>query len=102
MDVVHQECNRGNRIRVDVLPFVLALLPQLLVELHEQERLVLHVREQVIFTNEVKDVRAAQAQEVRESLAWLSIECVAEEVTKVSDMLQYGVNTGRTALRDTP
>lgn len=45
MDVVHQECNRGNRIRVDVLPFVLALLPQLLVELHEQERLVLHVRE---------------------------------------------------------
>lgn len=58
MDVVYKEGDRSDRVRVDVLSLALSLLSQLLVELDEQKRLVLHVGEQIVLAYEVEHIRA--------------------------------------------
>ncbi len=59
MYVVNEEGDRRNGVGVDVLPLSLPLLPQLLVELDKEKRLVLHVREQVAFADKVEHVWTA-------------------------------------------
>ena len=77
MNMVHQERDGRDGVRVDVFPVPFALLPQLLVEFDKQQRLVLHVREQIVLPDEVEHVRAPQAEEVRERLAWLAVKRVS-------------------------
>ena len=79
MNVVHQERDGRDGVRVDVFPVPFALLLQLLVEFDKQQRLVLHVREQIVLPDEVEHVRAPQAEEVRERLARLAVERVPEK-----------------------
>ena len=52
---------------------LLPLLHKLMVELDEQKRLVLYVREKVVLTNEVEHIWAAESQEERERFAWLTV-----------------------------
>ena len=79
MNMVDQECDSRDGVRVDVFPVPFTLLPQLLVEFDEQQRLILHVREQIVLPDEVEHVRAPQAEEVRERLARLAVERVPEK-----------------------
>lgn len=93
--MVHEKRNRRTRLDFFPLPllpdlsfFVLAVfrskcfrlltpfLLKLLVELDEKQRLVLHVCEEVMLPDEVKDIRPPQAQCVRERLAWLAVSKV--------------------------
>ena len=49
-----------------------------MVELDEQQRLILHRSEKIVFTNKVEDVRPSQAEEVGKGLPWLSVDGIAE------------------------
>ena len=74
MYVVHQQPNRSTVSRVALLAGLAPLLHELKVELDEEQRLVLHGREQVVLADEVEDVRAPEAQEVGQRLARLSVQ----------------------------
>ena len=79
-------------VGIDVFSVLLALLAQLLIELDEEQSLVLHVREEVVLSDEIKNVRAAQAQEVWECFAWLAVERIELRETFHED---DGIGAGR-------
>ena len=97
MDVVDKKRDRRNRVCVDVLALLLPLLAELLVKLDEEQRLVLHVGEQVVLADEVEHVRAAQTEEERKRLSGLSVESIpTQNVRRVSKRMP----TNRTSITE--
>jgi hypothetical protein len=79
MCMIHQQPNRRPMHR-SALPLLLRRaprLPQVLVKFNEQQRLILHVGEEVVFADEGEDVGFAEAEEVGEGFAGLAVEDVA-------------------------
>jgi hypothetical protein len=80
MYMIHKQ---GNSIIVFLIHrqalLLLPLLHKLMVELDEQKRLVLYVREKVVLTDEVEHIWASESQEERERFAWLAVGDVSKK-----------------------
>ena len=79
MGMVHEERDRGavasGGLDRRVLVGVSGGDPvDVVVELDQEQRLVLHVREEVVFADEVEYARTAELEEVRERLARLTVQ----------------------------
>ena len=59
--MVNEQRYGRNGVSFDVFSILPALLAQLLIELDEEQSLILYVRKEVVLSDEIKDVRAAQA-----------------------------------------
>ena len=90
--MINEQRDGRNGVSFDVFSILLALLAQLLVELDEEQSLVLYIREEVVLSDEIKDIRATQAQEVWECFAWLAVERVELRETFHQD---DGIGAGR-------
>lgn len=84
MDMVDQECNQGTL--PIVCTFCTTFLAELLVKVNEENNLILYGREQVIVTDEVKDIRPAEPDKVRKCFPGLSIHGITERM--VSEVLR--------------
>lgn len=73
MNIINKQCNSIAPLLIDILAFPLALFPKLVIELHEEQHLIPHIREKIVFTNQIKDVRAPQPKEVRQGFPRLAI-----------------------------
>ena len=92
MDVINEQRYGRDGVSIDVFSILLALLAQPLIELNEEQSLVLYIRKEVVLSDEIKDIRAAQAQEVWECLAWLAVERIELRKTFHED---DGIGSGR-------
>lgn len=73
MNVINEQCDSIALLFINILAFPFALLPEFVVELHKQQRLISYVREKIIFANEIKDIRSPQPEEVGESFSRLTV-----------------------------
>jgi hypothetical protein len=60
-----------------------------MVEFDEQERLVLYISKEVIFTDEIEYVRSAASQEKWEGFAWLTIGGVTEKEEEFEILIKW-------------
>jgi hypothetical protein len=51
MNIVNEQRNSIAPLISNILAFPLALFPKLVVELHEEQHLVSHIREEIIFSD---------------------------------------------------
>jgi len=58
--MIHKQRDRFALVWNALMPFLLTFFVQFLVKFNEKKRLVLDVSEQVMFSDEVKDIRSAQ------------------------------------------
>lgn len=86
--MIHEQRDRGamSRGRLPVQHSDTVLLPavrrgnlvDVVVELDEEERLVLHIREEVVLADEVEDAWSAEFEEVGEGFPGLSVQDESE------------------------
>lgn len=74
MDVVHEECDRVTVVLRDLFPFLLPSRHEFVIELDEQQRLVLHIGEQVVFADETEHIGATKTEEKWKSFSRLAVE----------------------------
>jgi hypothetical protein len=77
--MIHKQRNSVIVFLIHRQALLLPLLHKLMVELNEQKRLVLYVREKIVLTDEVEHIWAAESQEERERFAWLAVGDVSKK-----------------------
>ncbi len=70
--MIHQKGD-GRAYPLYIFASFLSFLDKFLIELDQEQRLVLHVRKQVVRADEVKNIGSSEAQHVWERLPWLTV-----------------------------
>lgn len=85
MGVIYQQLDSLALEHVSItLMLALPFLHELMVELDQEKHLVLHVREKIVFPDQLEDIWPPQTEVIGQRLPWLSVGSVPIHEQKIS------------------